>query len=48
MADFKVAVAGAGGRMGGAIIRAVNAADGITVVSAFDRIGCGFQLVNRL
>jgi 4-hydroxy-tetrahydrodipicolinate reductase len=39
MADFKVAVAGAGGRMGGAIIRAVNAADGITVVSAFDRIG---------
>lgn len=39
MADLKVAVAGAGGRMGGAIIRAVTVTDGLTVQSAFDRIG---------
>lgn len=39
MADLKVAIAGAGGRMGGAIIRAVAAAPGIVVQSAFDRIG---------
>lgn len=39
MADFKIAIAGAGGRMGAANIRAVMAADGITVAAAFDRIG---------
>jgi 4-hydroxy-tetrahydrodipicolinate reductase len=39
MADLKIAVAGAGGRMGGAIIRAVTATDGLIVQSAFDRIG---------
>jgi 4-hydroxy-tetrahydrodipicolinate reductase len=39
MADFRVAIAGAGGRMGGANIRAVQAADGIVVSAAFDRIG---------
>jgi 4-hydroxy-tetrahydrodipicolinate reductase len=39
MADFRVAIAGAGGRMGMANIRAVTAADGIVVASAFDRIG---------
>ena len=39
MADFKIAIAGAGGRRGAANIRAVTAADGITVASAFDRIG---------
>jgi 4-hydroxy-tetrahydrodipicolinate reductase len=39
MADLKVAIAGAGGRMGAAIIRAVTATDGLTVQSAFDRIG---------
>ena len=39
MADFKIAIAGAGGRMGAANIRAVTVADGITVASAFDRIG---------
>lgn len=39
MTDLKVAIAGAGGRMGGAIIRAVTAAPGIVVQSAFDRIG---------
>lgn len=39
MADLKVAVAGAGGRMGGAIIRAVTATPGMVVQSAFDRIG---------
>lgn len=39
MADLKVAVAGAGGRMGGAIVRAVMATDGLIVQSAFDRIG---------
>ncbi|HHY50371.1 MAG TPA: 4-hydroxy-tetrahydrodipicolinate reductase [Alphaproteobacteria bacterium] len=39
MADFKVAIAGAGGRMGAANIRAVTAAEGIAVAAAFDRIG---------
>jgi 4-hydroxy-tetrahydrodipicolinate reductase len=39
MADFRVAIAGAGGRMGGACIRAVALADGISVAAAFDRIG---------
>jgi len=39
MADLRVAIAGAGGRMGMANIRAVAAASGIAVVSAFDRIG---------
>lgn len=39
MADFKIAIAGAGGRMGAANIRAVMAADGLTVAAAFDRIG---------
>jgi 4-hydroxy-tetrahydrodipicolinate reductase len=39
MADFRIAVAGAGGRMGTAVIRAVTAAEGITVAAAFDRIG---------
>ena len=39
MADFKIAIAGAGGRMGAANIRAVTASEGITVASAFDRIG---------
>ena len=33
MADFKIAIAGAGGRRGAANIRAVTAADGITVAS---------------
>lgn len=39
MADLKVAIAGAGGRMGAAIIRAVSTTDGMIVQSAFDRIG---------
>jgi len=39
MADLKVAIAGAGGRMGAAIIRAVAASEGMVVQSAFDRIG---------
>ena len=39
MADFRIAIAGAGGRMGAANIRAVTAAEGIVVTSAFDRIG---------
>ena len=39
MADLKVAIAGAGGRMGAANIRAVTAAPGLVVVSAFDRAG---------
>lgn len=39
MADLRVAIAGAGGRMGGANIRAVTAAPGLTVVAAFDRAG---------
>lgn len=39
MADFRIAIAGAGGRMGAANVRAVTATDGIVVASAFDRIG---------
>ncbi|HQZ13248.1 MAG TPA: 4-hydroxy-tetrahydrodipicolinate reductase [Devosia sp.] len=39
MAEFRVAIAGAGGRMGAANIRAVTAADGIAVAAAFDRSG---------
>jgi 4-hydroxy-tetrahydrodipicolinate reductase len=39
MPDFRIAIAGAGGRMGGANIRAVTAAEGIVVAAAFDRIG---------
>src|SRR5690606_18076350 len=39
MADFRVAIAGAGGRMGMANVRAVSAAEGIAVAAAFDRIG---------
>lgn len=39
MADLRVAIAGAGGRMGGANIRAIAATDGIVVAAAFDRIG---------
>jgi len=39
MSDLKVAVAGAGGRMGGANIRAVVATPGLIVHSAFDRSG---------
>ena len=37
--DLKVAVAGAGGQMGAAIIRAVVATPGLSVHSAFDRPG---------
>ena len=39
MSDLKVAIAGAGGKMGAANIRAIAATAGITVVSAFDRAG---------
>jgi 4-hydroxy-tetrahydrodipicolinate reductase len=39
MADLKIAIAGAGGKMGAANIRAVTATDGLVVHSAFDRIG---------
>lgn len=39
MPDLKVAIAGAGGKMGAANIRAIAATPGITVVSAFDRAG---------
>jgi 4-hydroxy-tetrahydrodipicolinate reductase len=39
MSDLKVAIAGAGGKMGAANIRAIAASPGITVVSAFDRAG---------
>lgn len=39
MADLKVAIAGAGGRMGAANIRAITAAAGIYVHGAFDRRG---------
>ena len=39
MADLKVAIAGAGGRMGAAIIRAASTTGGMVVQSAFDRIG---------
>jgi 4-hydroxy-tetrahydrodipicolinate reductase len=37
MADLKVVVAGAGGRMGAANIRAVTALDGLTLKAALDR-----------
>ncbi len=39
MADLRVAIAGAGGKMGGANIRAVAVTPGIAVHSAFDRAG---------
>ncbi|MBI4922222.1 MAG: 4-hydroxy-tetrahydrodipicolinate reductase [Devosia nanyangense] len=39
MTDLKVAIAGAGGRMGAANIRAVTATPGLVVHSAFDRPG---------
>ena len=39
MSDLKVAIAGASGRMGAAIIRAVSAADGLVVHAAFERGG---------
>lgn len=39
MSDLKVAIAGAGGKMGAANIRAIAATLGITVASAFDRAG---------
>lgn len=39
MSDLKIAVAGAGGRMGGAIVRAVVAADGVELASVFERAG---------
>src|SRR5690606_5577270 len=39
MTDLKVAVAGAGGRMGGANIRTIAATPGLAVHSAFDRSG---------
>ena len=39
MADLKVAVAGAGGRMGAANIRAIAATPGLKLVAAFDRPG---------
>jgi 4-hydroxy-tetrahydrodipicolinate reductase len=39
MSDLKVTIAGAGGKMGAANIRAIAATAGITVVSAFDRAG---------
>lgn len=41
MADLKVAIAGAGGRMGAANIRAVAASEGLRLYSAFDRPGAG-------
>lgn len=39
MTDLKVAIAGAGGRMGAANIRAIAQTPGIAVYSAFDRAG---------
>ena len=39
MPDLKVAIAGAGGRMGGANLRAVLGTPGLKLHSAFDRIG---------
>jgi 4-hydroxy-tetrahydrodipicolinate reductase len=39
MADLRVAIAGAGGRMGGANLRAFAAAAGVKVTGAFDRAG---------
>lgn len=39
MPDLRIAIAGAGGRMGAANIRAVTATPGLVVASAFDRPG---------
>src|SRR5258708_40179455 len=39
MSDVRVAIAGAGGRMGAANVRAVSATPGLIVHSAFDRPG---------
>jgi len=39
MTDLKIAIAGAGGRMGGALVRAIGTAGGVVVHSAFDRAG---------
>jgi 4-hydroxy-tetrahydrodipicolinate reductase len=39
MSDLRVAIAGAGGRMGAANVRAVSATPGLVVHSAFDRPG---------
>ncbi|HEY8594137.1 MAG TPA: 4-hydroxy-tetrahydrodipicolinate reductase [Devosiaceae bacterium] len=39
MSELRIAVAGAGGRMGAAIVRAVAATQGVTMGSAFDRAG---------
>ena len=39
MSDLRIAIAGAGGKMGAANIRAVTATPGLVVVSAFDRQG---------
>ena len=39
MADLQVAIAGAGGKMGAANIRAIAATPGLAVVAAFDRPG---------
>jgi 4-hydroxy-tetrahydrodipicolinate reductase len=39
MADLKIAVAGAGGRMGAANVRAVDATPGLVLHAAFDREG---------
>ena len=39
MSDLKIAIAGAGGKMGAANIRAVTQTPGLVVHSAFDRIG---------
>ena len=41
MTDLRVAIAGAGGRMGAANIRAVTATPGLVVHSAFERPGSG-------
>jgi 4-hydroxy-tetrahydrodipicolinate reductase len=39
MTGLNIAIAGAGGRMGGALARAIAAADGVTIHSAFERTG---------
>src|SRR5690348_7521899 len=39
MTDLRIAIAGAGGRMGAANIRAVTQTDGLVVHSAFERPG---------
>jgi 4-hydroxy-tetrahydrodipicolinate reductase len=39
MTNLKIAIAGAGGRMGGALVRAIAAAEGVAIHSAFDRVG---------